>query len=203
MATSNVSIANLALQKLGESPIVALDENSRNGRAVNACFEALRDKELRAYLWKFAKQRVILAPDSVDPAFMFNKAFVVPAGFLRVIKPARLDLDWHLENHNGQLAILTNEGDTLELRYIARITDPTLFDPLFVEMLACKLAWHLCEQLTQSNTKKAAIMEEYKELRAEARKTNAFELPQLPEPVDNWILARQRGALIDQGWNEE
>lgn len=203
MATSDVSICNLALQKLGTGRIVSLSENSVEAREVSACYEAMRDKELRAYFWNFAKTRVTLAPSAVTPDFTFTYAFPLPADFLRLIKPARLGLDWQIERHDGALALLTNDGDTLEVRYIAKITNPALFDPCFVEMLACKIAWQCCEKITQSNTKKVAIMEEYREHRAEARKTNAFELPSQPEPVDSWLAARQTGQLVNQEWAEE
>jgi len=38
--------------------------------------------------------------------------------------------------------LLTNEGE-VNLRYIKRVTDPTKFDPLFVEVLILKLALKL------------------------------------------------------------
>lgn len=203
MATSYVSIANLALQKLGEPPIVSLTENSTGARAMNACYEALRDRELRANLWKFAKRRATLAAHVTEPDFTFGYAFPVPTDFIRLIKPARVGLDWHLEYHEGVLAILTNDGDSLEIRYIARVTNPTLFDPLFVEMLACKMAWHCAESLTQSNSKKMSALEEYKEVRREARQVNAFEVPTQPQPVDEWMTARWNGQLVNTEFDEE
>lgn len=203
MATSYVSIANLALQKLGEPSIVSLTENSVSARAMNACYEALRDRELRANLWKFAKRRATLAAHATEPDFTFGYAFPVPSDFLRLIKPARVGLDWHLEYHEGVQAILTNDGDSLEIRYIAKITDPTLFDPLFVEMLACKMAWHCAEALTQSNSKKMAALEEYKDVRREARQVNAFEVPTQPQPVDEWLTARWHGQLVNTEFDEE
>lgn len=203
MATSNVSIANLALQKLGAASIVSLTENSVNAREMNACFEAMRDTELRKYLWKFALKRTTLAASVVAPDFTFLYAFPVPSDFLRIVKPARLGLDWHLEHHDGSLCILTNDADTLEVRYLAKTTDPSLFDPSFVEMLACKLALQCCERITQSNTKKAAINEEYRTLLSEARKVNAFEVAKNPEPVDEWLAARQIGQLVNTEWLEE
>jgi hypothetical protein len=194
MATSEVSICNLALQKLGAARIVSMSENSRNAKTVNACYEALRDTELRKYLWNFAKRRASLAASSTAPAFTFAHAFPVPADSLRVIKPVRLGLDWTIEQHDGGVAILTNDGAPLQIRYLARVTNPALFDPSFVEMLACKIAWHCCEDITQSNTKKAALTEEYNVHRADARRTNAFELPSLEEPEDSWLAARQGGS---------
>jgi hypothetical protein len=203
MAANDVSICNLALQKLGAARIVSLTASDHNAKSVNACYEALRDREMRTYYWNFAKKRATLAPSAVTPDFTYTYAFPVPTDFLRLIKPARLGLDWHLEQHEGVLSILTNDGDTLEVRYIAKVTNPALFDPMFVEMLACKIAWHVCEDITQSNTKKAAIAQEYVELKAEARRTNAFELPKNPQPVDEWLVARHTGQLVNTEWDEE
>lgn len=203
MATSEVSICNLALQKLGSKRITALSDNTTEAREVSACYETLRDKELRLYLWSFAKTRVVLAPSSVAPAFTYTYAFPLPADFLRLIKPARIGLDWQTEQHDGALCILTNEGTTLEVRYIAKVTNPALFNPCFVEMLACKIAWNCCEKLTQSNTKKADIMAEYLEAKKDARRTNAFELSYQPEPVDSWLTARVSGQLVGPEWAEE
>jgi hypothetical protein len=203
MPSSEVSICNLALQKLGSARIVSLSQNVPQAKSVAACYESQRDNELRKYLWNFAKRRTTLAASAVPPAFMYEAAYPVPSDFLRLIKPARLGLDWHLEQHEGALAILSNDGAPLEVRYLARVTNPALFDPSFVEMLACKIAWQTCEDITQSNTKKAALAEEYQYHRAEARRTNAFEIPHTPQPVDEWLVARHTGHLVNTEWDEE
>ena len=203
MAVSEVAICNLALQKLGASRISSLSDATENARECNAAYELLRDRELRANRWKFAIKRTTLAPSSTTPDFTYTYAFQLPSDCLRVLFPARLGLDWKIENHEGHPAILTNDGNSLEVRYIARVTDPTKFDALFVDALACKLAWQLCEALTQSNTKKAAALDEYKMAMADARKMNAIELGVLKQPVDEWLAARRVGQLYNSEWGEE
>lgn len=203
MAVSNVSICNLALQKLGAKRISSLSDATENARECNAAFDTIRDREIRANRWKFAIKRTTLAPHSTTPDFTYTYAFLLPNDCLRVLFPARVGLDWKIENHEGSPAILTNDGDTLEVRYVAQITDPTKFDMLFVEALACKLAWHLCEAITQSNSKKEAALAEYKMAIAEARKMNAIELGVLKQPPDEWITARQNGQLYGAEWGEE
>ena len=203
MATSNVSICNLALQKLGAQRIAALDEASKNARECNACFEHLRDTELRSNKWKFALSRATLAPAATTPEFNYEYAFPLPVDCLRALFPARLGLDWKIENHDGVPSILTNDGDTLEIRYIKRVTDPTLFDPLFIESLACKIAWHLCEALTQSNSKKDTAERHYVYAMKEARRLNAIEIGVAKQPVDEWLAARRTGQLQNSEWGEE
>jgi len=191
-------VANHALQKLGANLITSMDEDTREARTVKACYSILRDRELRAHSWNFSVKRAVLAPSATVPVFGFAKAFPLPADCLRVLPPAR-DVDWSVENIDGVSHILTNEGAVLNLRYVARITDEVAFDELFVDMLACKIAWHCCETITQSNQKKADVMEEYKDARAEARRINAFEQASPQEPEPPWLVARRAGSG-EQNW---
>lgn len=187
MAVSDVALANLALQKLGAARITSLTEDSRNARSINACFAMIRDRELRAHRWHFAKKQAVLSPDTAEPEFDFDYQFTMPTDCLRVLKPRDRRVDWYLAGRK----IMTNESDTLNLDYIARITNPTMFDPLFDDAFACKLAWHCCEEITQSNQKKADAMVEYRYSIAEARRTNAIEVS--PEvPFENEWLDAQR-----------
>lgn len=191
MAASEVAIGNLALQKLGAPRISSLLEDSRNARAINACYEHLRDKALRSHPWNFSVTRATLAATATAPVHGYNYAFRLPADCLRLLPPARSDLDWRVENHEGARAILTNDGASIDIRYIARIVDSTMFDESFTEMLACLIAWHTCEEITQSNQKQEAIIGAYRDARAEARRANAFESISDEPPEDSWLLARR------------
>ena len=195
---SQTRVANHALQKLGAGLISSMDEDTREARTVKACYSILRDRELRAHSWNFSIKRAALAPSATVPAFGFAKAFPLPADCLRILPPAR-DVDWTIENINGASHILTNEGTVIYLRYVARITDEAVFDELFVDMLACKIAWHCCETITQSNQKKADVMQEYKDARAEARRINAFKQASPQEPEPPWLVARRAGSG-EQNW---
>ena len=195
---SQTRVANHALQKLGAALISSMEEDTREARTVKACYSILRDRELRAHSWNFSIKRVALAPSATVPAFGFAKAFPLPADCLRILPSAR-HVDWTIENINGVSHILTNEGTVIYLRYVARITDEAAFDELFVDMLACKIAWHCCETITQSNQKKADVMAEYKEARAEARRINAFEQASPQEPEPPWLTARRAGSG-EQNW---
>jgi hypothetical protein len=201
MAISVVTVCNIALQKLGSSGITAIDEDSTNARACATCYEPMRDREFRAHPWSFTIQRFVLAPVVGQPLFTYLSAFPLPTGCLRVLRPARAGLDWRLESFQGQTMILTNDGASLNVKCLMQITDPTRFDPLFVEALACKMAWQMCEQVTQSNTKKKDVLGEYKVVIAEARRANAFEKIPDDQPVDTWISARITGTIYgDSAW---
>lgn len=188
MATSDVSVCNIALQKLGAQRIVALDQDTKNARSMAACFEAVRDALLRQYEWNFAITRTTLAPDGEAPEDdCYTYQFTLPQDCLRLLPPRRTSLDWQIEGGK----ILTNDSDTLKVRYLRRVTNAPDFDALFVKMLACDLADQCCEEITQSNAKKESIKADRKEALLEAKRANAFEKSPKETPEDSWLAARR------------
>lgn len=187
---SEVGIANRALQKLGASRITSLADASVSGRAANACYETLRDETLRKHPWNFAIARAALAADATAPSWGRANAFELPSDFLRLLPSYPEDnvntLDWQIEGRK----IYTDESAPLYIRYIARITDPNTMDIQFRELLATRMAIEMCEEVTQSNTKKAALRDEVKEIIAEAKRTNAIENVSAATPEDTWLTAR-------------
>lgn len=189
MATSNVAIANGALQRLGEKRIELLTQDSANARSMNAAFERVRRAELRRYIWNFAIKRASLAQDGDDPVWGGWNQFSLPNDFLRLIRDDETGfaVDWKIE---GQY-ILTSDGAPLDIRYVADITDPNTFDSLFIEVFECKLAMVTCEEITGSTSKKESIKDDYKKAIAEARLVGAIEKEAQEFPEDSWISARR------------
>lgn len=196
---SVIQVANRALTKLGSARITSLDDDVKAARSIKSCFEDLRDDELRAHRWSFAIKRTSLAALSSTPAFGFQYQYQLPADFLRIDQvndqyPATVmdnyigaeANDWVLE---GGL-ILTDFEAPLPVRYIGQVTDPNLWDINFREALASRIAMEICEDLTQSDTKKQNAKEDYKRAIIQAIRTNSIErLPQMP-PDDQWVIGR-------------
>lgn len=180
----------MALQKLGAARINSLTEDSRNARSCNACYEFLRDEELSAYPWNFAKTRVVLAASATAPAFDLDYAFPIPSDAVTILLPNRTLLDWKVEQQGGQTCILTNDGPSINLIYIARVTDPTRFDQAFALALAYKMAFHMAEEITQSQEKKEEAFQAYKEVIARARRNNSFQNEAQDAPTDTWLGAQ-------------
>ena len=187
---SETSICNRALQKLGAARISSLTENSNNARSCNACYEELRDDELSKYAWSFAMERAELAADAIAPDFGKQNSFTLPADFLRLITPYpemdTNDRDWTIEGNK----IYSNDSDPIQIRYIKRVTNVGDMNVYFREALAARIAMELCEEITQSNTKKADLNASYSEAIKSARKTNAMQKVALESPLDSWITGR-------------
>lgn len=184
---SETGIANRALQRLGAARITALDDTSTtNSRACNVAYEPLRDALLRAHPWSFAIARASLAADSTAPAFGPAYQYAWPTTAMRILLPKDHTLDWIVEGR----FILSDWTAPLEVRYISKVEDPNTMDPLFREALSCWMAFEMCEELTQSNTKKAALREDLNTILAEARRTNAIEKIATDSPDGSWDTGR-------------
>lgn len=199
MAASRVDICNLALLKLGSgSKITALTDNSVAARALSVTYDLIRRAELRAHYWAFAIKRAAL-PATTPPAWGYTAAYTVPVDCLRVIQvnqfyltPGLLDYNtadasaWAIES--GQ--ILCDYSAPLNIRYVWDVTDEGTYDVLFNVMFAARLAYECCEQITNSNTKKQSIAEDYKQALGMAIRAGAIEKPPALIGDDSWMMAR-------------
>jgi len=187
---SEVGICNRALQKLGAKRITSLTQDAVNARACNTCYSELRDAEMSAHEWSFAVDRVQLAADATAPAFGRTNAYQLPSDYLRLARPYVEDnfnsLDWIIEG----LKIYTDDTGALEVRYVKQVTDPNVMHVLFREALAARMALEMCEELTQSNTKKASLQSEYAAFIKEARRVNAILKIPAVSPEDEWLTIR-------------
>lgn len=189
MATSNVQIANLALQKLGSSrKLESLTQDHPNARSLNLAFTPCLEAELRKHAWSFAIARDSVAEDASGPTWGDWNRYTKPGDFLRLLREDEtgIETDWRIEGDY----ILSQDSSPLQFRYIAKIDDVSKFDSLFVEALACRLAMQCCKEVTGSTTAVEEMRSQYDVAIAEAKNIDAIEKPSQEAPEDDWILAR-------------
>lgn len=199
---SEAVICNQALVKVGAARISALTDDTKQARALSAIYEIKRDAELAANPWSFAIKRAAIPASSTAPTFGWGYAYPVPTDYLAMVEVGE-DYTFYdsasgalfaIEtDSNGGGAVLTDQTSPLNIRYIYRVTNTGLFAPLFVEALACRLAAEVCEELTQSASKKEALWGEYRRAIREARRLNAIEQPPRKNPPTSW----ERALLYD------
>jgi hypothetical protein len=196
--TSNVYIANRAVTKLGEARIISLTDSTKAATDIASMFDSVRDDELRAHRWNFAKARATLPALTAKPAFGFANAFQLPTDFLSLIQVGdflvypRMDTRGLFSIEGRQ--ILTNLGPSLPIRYTKRVEDPNLFDVSFIEAFACRLALESCESLTQSETKYNRVANMYDFAIRRAVRANAIERPSQVIGDDTWLESRGAGS---------
>jgi len=184
---SEVQICNVALSKLGEDSITALSEDSKAGRACNLIYADTRDNLLRAHPWNFAVTRQSLARLTTTPTYEFSYEYQLPTDCLKVLNldPEGDDVTFKVEGRK----VLTDEA-TANILYVARITDPTIFDSLFIEVLSAKLAAELAVTLTESITLADFLHQKYEKALSEARGMDAQEGTPNNIIADAWIESR-------------
>ncbi len=154
-----LAICNIALSKLGESPIHGIDPNGPP--AARLCYmhyHPVRREVLCATRWSFATQYARLqaaAGESADG----NRALAhtLPPDCLRVLDVS--SPHWTLRGRHIYCPAVC-----VKLTYTADVEDCLLFEPLFTEALATRLACKLCISLTGSSTARRALTEEYQRI---------------------------------------
>lgn len=196
---SEVDIANRALGKLGAATIHNLEEDDPKAVALKIAFPLVRDAELRRRRWRFSLRRFSLPADSPGPEWGYARSFTLPDGCLRVIQIGEFDLAPNLADYRAAptnlwsiegRAILTDLGAPLKVRTIQRIVDTAEWDASFVEAFASRLAYEVCERITQSDSKRQLAWSDYREAIREAVRANALEVAPGEPTDDTWVMAR-------------
>jgi hypothetical protein len=196
---SQVEIANRALTKLGAARIISFADDNKQSRSVNSMFNVVRDAELRAHLWSFTIKRDSLPALTTTPAWGYDYEYQLPPDCLRLLEVDDIypgpNLDDYRNANTQEFTIegrkiLTNKDAPLKIRYVSRVADTTQWDATFVEAFACRLAMEMCEDLTQSNSKKESVKDDYDTAIMMAIRANAIELPPQDLPDDSWVMSR-------------
>lgn len=151
MATSEVSISNMALSWLGGNLIISLDDESDEAAACKANYSICRDAVLEDRDWTFATQTCILSPQVGEPVGSgYAYQFTVPAELIRIIavsdEPKYVhDLQWEIQGNT-----IVCDSSILYLKFIKRIEDPIRFTAGFVHALAARLAVEIALTITNS-----------------------------------------------------
>lgn len=169
---SEVDIINSALNMVGATNIISRGEDSKSARITNQRYDYVRDAVLRAHPWNCAVTRRALTSDTDTPAFGYTNQFTLPTDpyCLRVLGLDYLDIDFLVEGRK----IITDE-DAINVKYIARVTDPNEYDQLLIEAIAARLAADTSFALVQSTSLTNAMFALYEGKLSEARFVDASE----------------------------
>jgi len=86
MAFSKIDIINRALTKIGQNRIASLDDDDERAVVAASIFDMVRDAELMAHSWSFAKRRTLLTPETTRPAWGWQYQFLIPPFCLRILE---------------------------------------------------------------------------------------------------------------------
>lgn len=155
MAT-DVEICRMALLHCGNDTIIqSLDADEKIARLCKTFYESTKKAYLREFNWNFSTSTKALALYGVAPsAWTYQYKYPNNCLFARNIVSANsaVTIPFIIRNDEGTKVILCNEANA-ELDYTVDITEASLFDDLFVEAFALRLAIALCTPLSSSQSR--------------------------------------------------
>ena len=117
-------------------------------------------------------------------AYQWDYQYQLPSDFLRLEKADPSDERFEVEG-----AYLKTDSDTMSIRYVRLITDPTLFDALFVEAMTVALAAKLVMPLLQDKVWQVELEKKLDRILQRARAVNRTEVRAQKKPL-TWNEAR-------------
>lgn len=144
---SVVDLCNVSLSNLGQrADITAIDPPDGGAYAVHCAryYPIARDLALESHPWNFAiRRKALVQPAGVDAPTSWEEVFALPSDVIRPIailpegytNESSQRLQYEIE---GQYLYCNEEGVTM--KYIARVTDTTLWTPSFFDAVAWKLS---------------------------------------------------------------
>jgi hypothetical protein len=147
-------IANQALSRLGQSLVSDLSENSPSAIVCRTHYEAVRDSLLRQHPWNFAVARAQLTESDTAPAFGWDHQYALPADCLRILTLNGVQAAMCASDFETESGYLLTDAVEAKITYVRRVVDPSLFDPIFVEVFVHRLGGAIAVALTGSEQKR-------------------------------------------------
>lgn len=189
-AAAEVEVANGVLVHLREAPLNSLDDDRTAAVHVKAHFGTVRDALLRRHPWNFAETRNFLAEDPLALKGKFSRTFPLPGNCVRVFEVENTGSDtWQVETREAvtegvelEVAVLSTDRATPRVVYNRIVGNPALWDPLFIEVFALKLAAKIGPGLGRDVTELQALDAQAEKLllvskRADEREASRQEIP--------------------------
>ena len=166
----SVEIVNIALARLGESPIQSLDEGTVPANTAKLFYDPARRATLRDYNWNFALKTARLAKLAEAPVD-FRCGYALPSDCLRAIRLRSEGVPDYAGSGPRFVVrggVVCTDADPAILEYVFDCTDPGLFDDKFIEAMSYKLASEMAMTIKGSTEMTAQMMNQYKLVASQA-----------------------------------
>lgn len=173
MAITQVGICNVALARLGQTPIVTIGEGTVAANYCSALWDSCYKTTLRKHPWNFAVKVALLV--EVTPAetnLEWDYVFTAPTDLLRAlcILPASDKVEFEVKYNR----IFSNQ-ETCNLKYIYLNSTYTEWDDMFADAVAFRLASELAVPITGDMNKQQAFYKAWLMAISDARTYDARE----------------------------
>ncbi len=154
-------------------------------------YDSVFVSELESHIWNFAIKRASLPASATQPIFGKSNYFPLPGDFL-YLAPEETTFG-NPNRHDYQIegtAIVSSEDAPLPIRYVSASITESSFSGTFAEAFSAALALACCEEMTNSNTKLAAISQMYDAAIKKARRRNDIQNAPVKAPTCSFITVR-------------
>lgn len=182
---SQVDLCNTALRRLGQEPIIALDDSIWGNRC-NYALPIIISEILRQDAWRCSMKRIKLPKLSSTP-IGYSSSFNLPSDFIRLIG-IKLDAyqDWELIGNT----INCNSSGPLEILYVFKEENSDNYSPELFDVMAWRLAVELSGYASTSSVRRDKTYQMYMFALQNAIGINSHESPALMLDSSQWIDAR-------------
>jgi len=191
------TVANLALQKLGDDDqLTNVDTDPGHAaRTIRVAFDFARRSTLRRGKFNFSLRRAELAAQAAsDPSyqspFPYSSRFPLPAGCLRIVEVLDGNGCQVTDRKSEGGAILANSAGPIFLQFVVDVSEPALWDDMFVGAFAAFLAFQVCERITGDRGKKSDCFADFRKAIKDAAGVDAKEDPPTESDESDWVTAR-------------
>jgi len=190
MAVTEVSISNGALTLLGADRIISLTQDSEEARICAERYEHVRDSLLQVHPWSFCIFRALLSESSSTPLYDYQYKYLLPTTpFCLMVLEVWEDDDWVIEEH-----YLLCNSTNIHIKYIGRITDTSLFPPMFADLISVRMATEIAYKITGNAVLSQYMDRLYQQRLFEtlSREAKADSMPSINNDVyrDPWFTRR-------------
>lgn len=181
---TETQIANRALSLLGEPSIASLDDGTAVSRVIGLHYEQVRDALLQSHPWDFVIARADLSRASSGPVFGWSNSYPLPSDCLRVLSFNGQDVTQSLGTFAIESGNLNTEAQEVSIVYVRRSQNLAGADPLFLEVLAYRLASAICMEVTGDATRRDELEKLANERMSDARFIDANQgIPRVVSPL--------------------
>ncbi|ANK80083.1 MAG: hypothetical protein TEF_04220 [Rhizobiales bacterium NRL2] len=190
MALNRIQLCSRALLKVGASPVTSFEDGTAEAEIAALLYGVTRDALISGHPWSFATAQQALPALTVKPLADFDRAFALPADFLRVLSvgaggSARgRGVAYRIHERR-----LHASAESLNLTYVFR-PDETAFPPFFDQALIARLAAEFCLPLTENTARTEALSRAAEVEFARARSIDGQQ--QTPQAIENFALIEAR-----------
>jgi hypothetical protein len=186
---SVVAICNSALIKLGEEPIMSLDDGTKPANLCKNRYAMCRDAVYARYPWKILHKRVVLSPDVTAPSFQFKHQFSIPTDCIRVVMVLDASQSPH-ENYVREGTKLMCNDSVVYLIYTHRLEDVTFIPDYLAELISLNLAMDIAYALTQNASARDMVVALFQSDLRLAKTADSQQDPIKSLIADEWVNSR-------------